>query len=73
MDHLDWAELASVYHEDATDRHGAYQGSAAGFLEWVKPQFTARFSATMHSISNVAIDLDGPRAFRAGARCARIT
>ena len=66
VDHLDWDELASVYHEDATDRHGAYQGSAAGFLEWVRPQFTARFAATMHSISNVAIDLDGPRAF---SRC----
>jgi hypothetical protein len=66
VDHLDWDELASVYHEDATDRHGAYQGSATGFLEWVKPQFTARFTATMHSISNVAIDLDGPRAL---SRC----
>jgi ketosteroid isomerase-like protein len=63
VDHLDWDELASVYHEDATDRHGAYQGSAAGFLEWVKPQFTGRFAATMHSISNVLIDLDGMRAF----------
>jgi ketosteroid isomerase-like protein len=66
VDHLDWDELASVYHQDATDRHGAYQGSAAGFLEWVKPQFTARFTATMHSISNVLIDLDGARAF---SRC----
>jgi ketosteroid isomerase-like protein len=62
VDHLDWDELASVYHEDATDRHGAYQGSAAGFLEWVKPQFTGRFAATMHTISNVLINLDGARA-----------
>jgi ketosteroid isomerase-like protein len=66
VDHLDWDELASVYHEDATDRHGAYQGSAAGFLEWVKPQFTTRFTATMHSIGNVLIDLDGARAL---SRC----
>jgi len=63
VDHLDWDELAGVYHPDATDRHGAYQGSAAGFLDWVKPQFTGRFTATMHSISNVLIDLDGSRAF----------
>jgi ketosteroid isomerase-like protein len=63
VDHLDWDELASVYHEDATDRHGAYQGSAAGFLEWVKPQFTGRFTGTMHTISNVLIELDGTRAF----------
>jgi ketosteroid isomerase-like protein len=63
VDHLDWDELASVYHEDATDRHGAYSGSVAGFLEWVKPQFTGRFSATMHSISNAEIDFDGARAF----------
>jgi len=63
VDHLDWDELASVYHEDATDRHGAYQGSVAGFLEWVKPQFTGRFTATMHSISNVLIEFDGTRAF----------
>jgi hypothetical protein len=58
VDHLDWAELASVYHDDATDRHGAFQGTAAEFLEWVKPQFTGRFSATMHSIGNVIIDFD---------------
>jgi SnoaL-like domain len=63
VDHLDWDELASVYHEDGTDRHGAYQGSVAGFLEWVKPQFTGRFAATMHSISNVLVDFDGTRAF----------
>jgi 3-phenylpropionate/cinnamic acid dioxygenase small subunit len=62
VDHLDWDELASVYHEDATDRHGAYRGSAAGFLEWVKPQFTGRFAGTMHAISNVEIDFDGDRA-----------
>jgi ketosteroid isomerase-like protein len=62
VDHLDWDELASVYHDDATDRHGAYQGTASGFLEWVKPQFTGRFSATMHSIGNVIVDFDGDRA-----------
>jgi len=62
VDHLDWDELASVYHPDATDRHGAYQGSVAGFLEWVKPQFTGRFVATMHSIGNVLVTLDGERA-----------
>jgi ketosteroid isomerase-like protein len=63
VDHLDWGELASVYAEDATDRHGTYQGPVAGFLEWVKPQFTGRFAATMHSIGNVLIDFDGARAF----------
>jgi len=62
VDHLDWDELAAVYHPDATDRHGAYQGTAAGFLAWVKPQFTERFAATMHSIGNVLITLDGERA-----------
>jgi ketosteroid isomerase-like protein len=62
VDHLDWDELATVYHEDATDRHGAYRGSAAGFLEWVKPQFTTRFAGTMHAIGNVLIDFEGDRA-----------
>jgi ketosteroid isomerase-like protein len=68
VDHLDWDELAAVYHEDATDRHGAYRGSAAGFLEWVKPQFTTRFAGTMHAISNVLIDFD-PETDRAVVRC----
>jgi ketosteroid isomerase-like protein len=62
VDHLDWDELASVYHEDATDRHGAYRGSAAGFLEWAKAQFTTRFSGTSHAIGNVLIDFEGDRA-----------
>jgi SnoaL-like domain len=66
VDHLDWDELASVYHGDATDRHGAYTGSVAGFLEWVKPQFTGRFTATMHSIGNAVIEFEGARAF---SRC----
>jgi ketosteroid isomerase-like protein len=59
VDHLDWDELASVFHPDATDRHGGYQGTVAGFLEWVKPQFTGRFDATMHTISNLIIAFDG--------------
>ncbi len=34
VDRADEAALRSAYWEDATDRHGPYQGTAAGFIEW---------------------------------------
>ena len=33
IDRLDEQALRSAYWEDATDRHGAYQGPASGFIQ----------------------------------------
>jgi len=58
IDRCDEAVLRSVYWEDATDCHGAWNGSAAGFIE----QALAKLGAggrRVHQISNVLIELHG--------------
>lgn len=58
IDRMDEACLRSVYWPDATDRHGPYQGSATGFVEWAldKLKDAAR---GVHVLSNILIDLRG--------------
>ena len=58
IDRCDEAALRSAYWEDATDRHGAWNGSATGFID----QALAKLSAggrRVHQINNVLIDLHG--------------
>lgn len=58
IDRLDEAALRSAYWPDATDNHGAYKGSAAGFIDMalVKLQKAGRM---IHQISNILIELHG--------------
>ncbi|MGI8927565.1 MAG: nuclear transport factor 2 family protein [Tepidiformaceae bacterium] len=58
IDRMDAELLASVYHPDATDDHGAYKGLAAGFVDWVMP-ILARFDSTTHFSGNSLIRVDG--------------
>lgn len=58
IDRCDEAALRSVYWEDATDCHGAWNGSAAGFIA----QALAKLGAggrRVHQINNVLIELHG--------------
>lgn len=58
IDRLDEAALRSAYWPDAVDDHGAYKGSAAGFIDMalVKLQKAGRM---IHQISNILIELQG--------------
>lgn len=58
IDRLDEAALRSAYWPDGTDRHGPYQGSAAGFIEWALEKLKTS-GRMIHRISNVLIDLQG--------------
>jgi hypothetical protein len=58
IDRLDEACLRSVYWPDATDRHGPYQGSATGFVEWALDKLKTS-GRMVHMISNILIDLRG--------------
>lgn len=61
IDRCDEAALRSAYWEDATDRHGAYQGSASGFIE--KALISRRRGLRMiHQVSNISIVLEGMQA-----------
>lgn len=61
IDRLDEKALRAAYWPDATDSHGAYKGSASGFIDMalVKLQQAGRM---VHQISNILIELHGHEA-----------
>lgn len=58
IDRRDEACLRSVYWPDGTDRHGPYQGSASGFVEWALDKLQGA-PRGVHMLSNILIDLRG--------------
>lgn len=61
VDRGDAALMKSCYHEDAWDDHGFYAGPAHAFADYVLPQL-ARLDASVHSLTNPIIRLDGDAA-----------
>ena len=62
IDRQDEAALRSAYWPDATDRHGPYQGSATGFIDWALKKLATDGERSVHSISNLSITLAGAQA-----------
>ena len=56
VDRLDGELMRSAYHDDATDDHGVFAGSAADLCRRVV-QSHRRYDATMHCVLNHAIDI----------------
>ncbi len=54
VDRHDRELMESCYHPDATDDHGVYKGSAAGFIDWVLGA-TAGIPFMQHAITNHVI------------------
>jgi hypothetical protein len=61
IDRADEEALRSAYWPDATDSHGAYKGSATGFIEQALPKLRAG-GRYFHAICNMGIDLHGDTA-----------
>ncbi|VWX61594.1 Gamma-BHC dehydrochlorinase [Burkholderiales bacterium 8X] len=61
IDRADEDALRSAYWPDATDEHGAYRGSAAGFIEQALVKLRAG-GQRVHAICNMGIDLRGDSA-----------
>ncbi|MEP6719964.1 MAG: nuclear transport factor 2 family protein [Variovorax sp.] len=62
IDRQDEAALRSAYWPDATDRHGPYQGSASGFIEWALKKLSTQGERSVHNVTNLSITLNGSQA-----------
>lgn len=61
IDRCDEAALRSAYWDDATDCHGAWNGSAAGFIAQALHKLR-QGGRRVHQVSNVLIELQGDAA-----------
>jgi len=61
IDRLDEAALRSAYWPDGTDNHGAYKGTAAGFVDWALQKLPGA-GRMVHNIGNILIELRGDQA-----------
>jgi hypothetical protein len=55
----DWDLVRSIFHPNAQDRHGHYNGSVDEFLEWQRCHH-ASIDQSAHLLSNVLIEFAGP-------------
>ncbi|WP_442921204.1 SDR family oxidoreductase [Mesorhizobium sp. Cs1299R1N1] len=59
IDRADEAALRSAYWPDAHDNHGAYSGSAEGFIQYALDVFKAQ-PRYIHQVTNILIDFISP-------------
>ena len=61
IDRADEAALRSAYWDDATDCHGAWNGSATGFIDQALLKLREG-GRRVHQVSNIAIEIHGDSA-----------
>lgn len=61
VDRRDWELLRTVYHDDATDSHGMYDGDAAGFVNSTI-QRQNLVVTSLHMVLNCMVRVDGTHA-----------
>ena len=62
VDRGDVELLASVYHPEAVDRHGAWSGLGTDFAAFLVPRMDEAPATGQHHITNTLIDLKGDEA-----------
>jgi hypothetical protein len=63
IDRMDVDLVRSAYHDDGYDDHGDYfRGGVEDYLAWVMPVLSSRFTSTMHTLSNITIEVAGDTA-----------
>jgi len=61
LDRADRHIIESCFHEDGTDDHGVFKGTAKEFCDWVMPQLSS-FTSTQHIISTQIAEVKGDKA-----------
>lgn len=62
VDRLDKRELASVYHRDAIEHHGTFDGPADEYVNFVIDTALPNYISTSHYVTNCLVEVDGDRA-----------
>lgn len=62
IDRHDDELMATAYHSDATDDHGAYIGGPEGFIRHANGTHSRNWTVHHHFISNQTIDIEGDSA-----------
>ena len=62
VDRGDAALIASVYHDDAMDHHGAWQGRGKDFGDYLVPAMDGSPLSSQHHITNSLIEVAGDTA-----------
>lgn len=64
IDRMDADLIRSAYHDDAIDDHGdAFRGGVEDYISWVLGVLGERFTSTMHTLSNIFIEIEGDEAY----------
>lgn len=58
VDRLDYEGMRDVFHPDAVDRHGAFDGPVDGLIDWIRNRHAA-IPFSMHAVSNMLIEFAG--------------
>jgi hypothetical protein len=61
VDRRDFELVRSCFHADGHTDYGTFTGSVDRFVDYVRGEMD-RFDRSTHSLANIIIDLDGPRA-----------
>lgn len=61
IDRCDFDLVRACYHPDAYDDHGSFKGNVDEFVAFAD-SFLRRWTATMHFMGNMLIEVDGDRA-----------
>jgi hypothetical protein len=59
VDRLDYDGIRAVFHPDAIDTHGAYNGGVEGLVGWIRERHS-NIPFSMHAVSNMLIEFAGP-------------
>ncbi|MCR8898606.1 nuclear transport factor 2 family protein [Gordonia sp. GONU] len=63
IDRCDAELLKTVYHQDATDAHGTFDGNAHEFADFMVPRIKAQTTYSVHHVTNELVTIDGDRAY----------